>query len=154
MAKIHLLPDEIISKIAAGEVIERPASVVKELLENSLDAGAADIEIHVTDAGKTSITVKDNGSGIEHGDLKKIFSRHATSKISSIDDLYHIHSLGFRGEALYSIAAIADVQLRSSEKSQPIISASACGFRISGACRISSHRTAFRGIPGPAQGEA
>ena len=108
MPKVHILPPDIISKIAAGEVIERPASVIKELVENSLDAKATSLEVTLENAGKGFINVKDNGSGIEHGDLKKIFSRHATSKISSIDDLYHIHSLGFRGEALYSIAAIAD----------------------------------------------
>ncbi len=113
MNKVHILPSDIISKIAAGEVIERPASVVKELLENSLDAGADSIELHLKDAGKTAITIKDNGSGIGQDDLEKIFLRHATSKIQSAEDLFDIHSLGFRGEALYSVAAIADVTLQS-----------------------------------------
>jgi len=113
MSYVHVLPPEIVSKIAAGEVIERPASVVKELLENSLDAAADTIEIHLKEAGKTLIHIKDNGHGIAQDDLKKIFLRHATSKIKNINDLYAIHSLGFRGEALYSVAAIADVALRS-----------------------------------------
>ncbi|MFA5119302.1 MAG: DNA mismatch repair endonuclease MutL [Candidatus Omnitrophota bacterium] len=113
MAKIHLLPAEIISKIAAGEVIERPASVVKELLENSLDAGASCIELTLKDAGRTLIRLKDNGSGIEADDIEHIFLRHSTSKINSTDDLYRIGTLGFRGEALYSIAAISDVTVRS-----------------------------------------
>ena len=118
MANVKILPPEIVSKIAAGEVIERPASVVKELLENSLDAQANRIEIHLKQAGKTYIKIKDTGSGIEKDDIEKIFKRHSTSKIGSIDDLYNIHSLGFRGEALYSIAAIADVTLRSKTKYQ------------------------------------
>ncbi|VAX37669.1 DNA mismatch repair protein MutL [hydrothermal vent metagenome] len=113
MPQVHILPENIISKIAAGEVIERPASVVKELLENALDSGADTIEIHLQDAGKTSIHLKDNGCGIAHEDLETIFLRHATSKIQTVDDLYNIHSLGFRGEALYSIGAIADVTIRS-----------------------------------------
>jgi len=113
MANVHILPPEIISKIAAGEVIERPASVVKELIENSLDAKADSIEIHLREAGKTLIHIKDNGQGIEQEDLEKIFLRHATSKIENLDDLFAIRSLGFRGEALYSIAAIADITLRS-----------------------------------------
>lgn len=113
MSKVHLLPDDVISKIAAGEVIERPASAVKELLENSLDAQTDSLEIHLTDAGKTLIHIKDSGTGIDKEDLGKIFLRHATSKIASTDDLDHIQSLGFRGEALYSIASIADITLRS-----------------------------------------
>jgi DNA mismatch repair protein MutL len=113
MAKIHLLPAEIISKIAAGEVIERPSSVVKELLENSLDAGASSIELTLKDAGRTLIRLKDNGSGIEPDDMEHVFLRHSTSKINSTEDLYRINTLGFRGEALYSIAAISDVTVRS-----------------------------------------
>ncbi len=113
MTTVHILPPEIISKIAAGEVIERPASVVKELLENSLDANASSIEVHLKEAGKTLIHIKDNGHGIEQNDLEKIFLRHATSKIKNLDDLFAIRSLGFRGEALYSVAAIADITLRS-----------------------------------------
>ncbi|MBI3616773.1 MAG: DNA mismatch repair endonuclease MutL [Candidatus Omnitrophica bacterium] len=115
MSKVHILKEEVISKIAAGEVIERPASVIKELIENALDAGADTIEVSLQEAGKTLIKIKDNGHGIERDDLEKIFARHATSKIEKADDLYDIESLGFRGEALYSIGAIADVTLRSKE---------------------------------------
>ena len=118
MSKVHILPEEVIAKIAAGEVIERPASVVKELLENSLDAGSTSIELHLKNAGKTSIRIKDNGHGIEQEDLERIFARHATSKINSSDDLFDIHSLGFRGEALYSVASIADINLQSKTKEQ------------------------------------
>lgn len=113
MRKVHVLPPEIISKIAAGEVIERPASVIKELFENSLDAGSSSIELHLKEAGKSLIHIKDTGSGISREDIETIFQRHATSKIATIDDLFTVHSLGFRGEALYSISAISDVILRS-----------------------------------------
>ncbi|HBO97323.1 MAG TPA: DNA mismatch repair protein MutL, partial [Candidatus Omnitrophica bacterium] len=109
MSKVHILKEDVISKIAAGEVIERPASVIKELVENALDAGTSSIEVSLQEAGKTLIKIKDDGHGIEHDDLEKIFLRHATSKIEKADDLYDIQSLGFRGEALYSIGAIADV---------------------------------------------
>ncbi|HOU35728.1 MAG TPA: DNA mismatch repair endonuclease MutL [Candidatus Omnitrophota bacterium] len=118
MAKVRVLPPEIVSKIAAGEVIERPASVLKELLENSLDAGADAIEVTVGNAGKTLIHLRDNGTGIAEEDLNSLFSRHATSKISVIDDLYAISSLGFRGEALFSIAAVADVTLQTKTDAQ------------------------------------
>ncbi|MDD5730204.1 MAG: DNA mismatch repair endonuclease MutL [Candidatus Omnitrophica bacterium] len=118
MNRIQLLPPEIVSKIAAGEVVERPASVLKELLENSIDAKAGAIEVTLKDAGKTLIRVKDNGSGIPEQDIDNIFQRHATSKIQSIEDLYNINSLGFRGEALYSIGAISDVILRSRTDAQ------------------------------------
>jgi DNA mismatch repair protein MutL len=113
MSKVCILSDEVIGKIAAGEVIERPASVVKELVENSLDAGSSSIEIHLEDAGKKLIAVKDNGSGIEPDDMEKIFLRHSTSKITSVDDIGRILSFGFRGEALYSIGIISDVTLKS-----------------------------------------
>ncbi|MBF0478298.1 MAG: DNA mismatch repair endonuclease MutL [Candidatus Omnitrophica bacterium] len=113
MSKINILSPDIISKIAAGEVIERPASVIKELLENSIDAKSSYIELILEDAGKTLIHIKDNGTGIDHDDLQTIFNRHATSKIKNIDDLYAIMSLGFRGEALYSIGAVADVIMQS-----------------------------------------
>jgi len=93
MAKIHLLPPELISKIAAGEVIERPASVIKELVENSLDAKAGSIELHLTNAGKTLIRIKDNGTGIEPEDIEKVFFRHSTSKINNLRDLEEINSL-------------------------------------------------------------
>ncbi|MFH0797611.1 MAG: DNA mismatch repair endonuclease MutL [Candidatus Omnitrophota bacterium] len=116
MGKVNLLPPEVAGKIAAGEVVERPASVVKELVENSLDAGAKTLEVKVKKSGKTFIQVKDSGDGIEPDDLEKIFLRHATSKISRAEDLYTVKSLGFRGEALYSIAAVSDVTLRSRTK--------------------------------------
>ncbi len=118
MNKIHVLPQEIIAKIAAGEVIERSASVIKELVENSLDAGSTSIEVLLKGAGKTLIEIKDNGLGIDQEDMSNIFNRHATSKINTLDDLYNISSLGFRGEALYSIGAISDVTLRSKTKTQ------------------------------------
>ena len=118
MSKIQILAPEVIAKIAAGEVIERPSSVVKELLENSLDAGATALEIYLKGAGKTAIRIKDNGSGIPRADLETICSRHATSKIEKIDDLYAIGSLGFRGEALYSISAVSDLTIRSKPAEQ------------------------------------
>jgi len=118
MTKVHILPPEIISKIAAGEVIDRPASVIKELIENALDAKTKSIELHLKQAGKTSIHIKDAGHGIAQDDIENVFKRHATSKIESIDDLFNIHSLGFRGEALYSIAAISDIILRSKTSNQ------------------------------------
>lgn len=113
MGKVKLLPPDLISKIAAGEVIERPASVVKELIENSLDAGSSRIDIRIANAGKTLIRIADNGAGIDNDDLEKLFNRHATSKLHSTDELFSIGTLGFRGEALYSIAAVSDVLLRS-----------------------------------------
>ncbi len=118
MNRVHILSPDVISKIAAGEVIERPASVLKELIENSLDAGTKSIELHLKDAGKVLIDLTDNGSGIEPDDLKIVFERHSTSKIKTADDLFNIHSLGFRGEALYSVAAISDITLRSKTNNQ------------------------------------
>jgi len=110
---IQLLPDSVANQIAAGEVIQRPASVVKELVENSLDAGATEITIHLKDAGKTLVQITDNGCGMSPTDARMSFERHATSKISSANDLFSIRTMGFRGEALASIAAIADVELRT-----------------------------------------
>ena len=118
MGKVNLLPQDIVSKIAAGEVIERPASCLKELIENALDAETSRIEIHTEQSGKKLISVTDSGSGILPDDMEKIFIRHSTSKIKNLDDLDHIDSLGFRGEALYSIAAISDVILRSKVRGQ------------------------------------
>lgn len=110
---IQLLPDSVANQIAAGEVIQRPASVVKELVENALDAGASEITVHVKDAGRTLIQITDNGCGMSPTDARMAFERHATSKISSANDLFCIRTMGFRGEALASIAAIADVELRT-----------------------------------------
>ncbi len=109
MTKIILLDEETIGKIAAGEVIERPASVVKELLENSLDAGARDIRVRVSGAGKELIEVIDDGQGMSAADLGLAFKQHATSKLVDIDDLESLSTMGFRGEALSSIAAVAEV---------------------------------------------
>lgn len=111
--KILLLPDNIANQIAAGEVIQRPASAVKELLENAVDAGATEIKLFVSDAGKSLIQVIDNGSGMSETDARMSFERHATSKIKSIEDLFHIRTMGFRGEALASIAAVAQVELKT-----------------------------------------
>ncbi len=110
---IHLLPDHIANQIAAGEVIQRPASAVKELLENAVDAGATDIKLIVNDAGKSLVQIIDNGKGMSVTDARMAFERHATSKIASIEDLFHIRTMGFRGEALASIAAVAQVELRT-----------------------------------------
>lgn len=114
---IQLLPDNIANQIAAGEVIQRPASAVKELLENAVDAGATDIRLIVNDAGKALVQVIDNGNGMSETDARMCFERHATSKIKKIDDLFHIRTMGFRGEALASIAAVAQVELKSRRKS-------------------------------------
>ncbi len=110
---IKLLPDSVANQIAAGEVIQRPASAVKELLENSVDAGATEIHLVIKDAGKTLIQVTDNGCGMSAIDIRMCFERHATSKITKADDLFSIHTLGFRGEAMASIAAIAQVEIKS-----------------------------------------
>ena len=110
---IHLLPDSVANQIAAGEVIQRPASVVKELVENSVDAGAATIQVRLIDAGRTNIQVIDDGKGMSETDARMSFERHATSKIKDPADLFDLHTFGFRGEALASIAAVAQVELRT-----------------------------------------
>lgn len=112
---IQLLPDSVANQIAAGEVIQRPASVVKELVENAIDAGASQIKVNVKDAGRTLIQIIDNGCGMSDTDARMSFERHATSKIKSANDIFAIRTMGFRGEALASIAAIAEVELRTKE---------------------------------------
>lgn len=117
---IQLLPDNIANQIAAGEVIQRPASAVKELLENAVDAGATEIQLIVNDAGKALIQVIDNGKGMSETDARMSFERHATSKIKNIDDLFHIKTMGFRGEALASIAAVSQVELKTKKADESI----------------------------------
>ncbi len=112
---IRLLPDSVANQIAAGEVIQRPASVVKELVENALDAGATSIVVNIKDAGRTLIQVTDNGCGMSPTDARMSFERHATSKINHASDLFAIRTMGFRGEALASVAAIADVEMRTKQ---------------------------------------
>ena len=108
---IHLLPDSVANQIAAGEVVQRPASVVKELMENSVDAGATSVKVIVTDGGRTLVQVIDDGKGMSENDARLAFERHATSKISSAEDLFSLSTMGFRGEALASIAAVSEVEL-------------------------------------------
>ena len=110
---IHLLPDSIANQIMAGEVIQRPASVVKELVENAVDAGAGHIQVNIKDAGRTLVQVIDDGKGMSETDARMAFERHATSKISTADDLFSLHTMGFRGEALASIVAVSQVELRT-----------------------------------------
>ena len=112
---IQLLPDHVANQIAAGEVVQRPASVVKELLENAIDADATTIKLIIKDAGKTLVQVIDNGKGMSATDARLSFERHATSKIRTADDLFQLHTKGFRGEALASIAAIAHVELKTKQ---------------------------------------
>lgn len=117
---IHLLPDSIANQIAAGEVIQRPASVVKELVENSLDAGATHIQIVIKDAGRTLIQVIDNGKGMSATDARMAFERHATSKIKNADDLFSLNTMGFRGEALPSISAISTVEVKTRKEDEEV----------------------------------
>lgn len=120
MDKIQLLPDSVANQIAAGEVIQRPASVIKELVENAIDAGATRIDVLLVEAGKTSIQVIDNGIGMSVTDARLAFERHATSKIRTADDLFSLHTMGFRGEALPSIASVAQVTLKTRQADSPI----------------------------------
>src|SRR5690606_17452290 len=119
MGRIHLLDDAVINKIAAGEVVERPASVVKELVENALDAGASRVSVVLEQGGTKSIVVTDNGKGMSAEDLPKAIMRHATSKISEAADLFEIQSMGFRGEALASIGSVSHLQLSSQQEDAP-----------------------------------
>ena len=113
---IRLLPDAVANQIAAGEVIQRPASALKELMENSIDAGATTLHVIIKDAGKTYLQVVDDGMGMSEPDARMCFERHATSKISKAEDLFAIRTMGFRGEAMASIAAVAMVELKSRTK--------------------------------------
>lgn len=117
---INLLPDSVANQIAAGEVIQRPASAVKELLENSIDAQSTAIKLIIKDAGRTLIQVIDNGTGMSETDARMCFERHATSKIRSADDLFHIKTMGFRGEAMASVAAVAQVEMKSKRADDPL----------------------------------
>ena len=110
---IHLLPDNVANQIAAGEVIQRPASCLKELVENSLDAGAKHIRVIVRDAGRTLLQVVDDGKGMSPTDARMAFERHATSKIRQSSDLFQLRTMGFRGEALASICAVAHVEMQT-----------------------------------------
>ena len=123
MPVIHLLDSQIINQIAAGEVVERPSAVVKELVENSIDAGADSITVEITDGGTSLIRITDNGCGVGAEDIKNAFLRHSTSKISSVEDLHALESLGFRGEALASIASVAKVEMITKTRE------SLCGIR-------------------------
>ena len=117
---INILDDLTINKIAAGEVVERPSSVVKELLENAIDSGATQVVVDITDGGKKCIKISDNGEGILSSEVEKCFLRHATSKIKSIDDLFDLYSLGFRGEALASISAVSNIEMVTKTKEEMI----------------------------------
>lgn len=128
MGKIQVLDGETINKIAAGEVVERPSSVVKELVENAIDAGATAITIEIQDGGISFVRITDNGSGMEKEDIAMAFLRHSTSKIRSSEDLQTIHSLGFRGEALSSISAVAQVELLT----KTAHAMTGCRYRIDG----------------------
>src|SRR5438874_12792673 len=124
MGRIHVLPEHVANKIAAGEVVERPASVVKELLENSLDAEATRITIQIEAGGKKLIQITDNGYGMVRDDALLAFERHATSKIKNAEDLLNISTLGFRGEALPSIASVSRLRLETKaadESSGPVV---------------------------------
>ena len=134
MDVIQLLPDHVANQIAAGEVIQRPASVVKELVENAIDAGASTIKILIVDAGRTSIQVIDDGCGMSDTDARLSFERHATSKITRFADLATLHTMGFRGEALASIAAVAQVTLQTRRREEEL---GTC-LKIAGSSNVNS----------------
>ncbi|MEE8425372.1 MAG: DNA mismatch repair endonuclease MutL, partial [Elusimicrobiota bacterium] len=116
MPKIRPLPESVASRIAAGEVIERPASVLKELIENSIDAGAKKIQIEIRGAGRSLLRIADDGAGIDPSDCRAAFERHTTSKIRALEDIEKLSTFGFRGEALFSIAAVSKIALTSTPR--------------------------------------
>lgn len=118
--KIRLLPEVVANQIAAGEVVNRPASVVKEMMENAIDAGARTVKVNFRDGGKDLIQIVDDGSGMSPIDARMAFDRHATSKITSVEDIYALNTFGFRGEALASIAAVAQVELRTRQEGDEV----------------------------------
>src|SRR5438105_13414547 len=142
MKRIHQLPSSVVTKLAAGEVIERPASVVNELLENSVDAGSTRIDVEIEQGGAELIRVVDNGGGITPDDLPLAFASHATSKLANADDLFRISTLGFRGEALASIGGVAQVLLQSRQHEQP------CGAEFTCHGGELSPIRAWNGAPG------
>ena len=121
MPHIHVLDQITIDKIAAGQVIERPASIVKELVENAIDAGSTSVKIEIKDGGISFIRITDNGCGIPQDEVQRAFLRHSTSKIETVEDLSHIASLGFRGEALSSIAAVTRTELITRQPMQSLV---------------------------------
>ena len=146
MAKINVLSKHIAELIAAGEVVERPASVVKELMENSIDAGATSITLEIRNGGVTYIRITDNGCGIEHDDVPKAFISHATSKIADENDLNSIFTLGFRGEALASIAAVSRTEILTKAENEQTGTSYAVGGPTA---VIFSHRNAVLLLPFP-----
>src|SRR5699024_7654841 len=128
--KITQMPDVLANKIAAGEVVERPASVVKELVENSIDAGSTLVKIEIEEAGLRQVKITDDGFGMDKDDVERAFLRHATSKIRSENDLFHVRTLGFRGEALASIAAVSQLTIKTSTGAEAGILLSLDGGRI------------------------
>lgn len=152
---IRQLPDTVANQIAAGEVIQSPASVVKELVENSIDAGAKSVDIIIKDAGRTLIQIVDDGCGMSDTDARMAFEKHATSKIWKADDLFALHTMGFRGEALASIAAVSQVELRTMPKGESVgtkivINGSQVESQEPAACRAGSNmmvKNLFYNIP-------
>ncbi len=143
MAGIARLPESVANKISAGEVVQRPVSVVKELLENAIDAGADRISVIISDAGKELVRIVDNGSGMERDDALLSVERFATSKIRGVEDLEDLSSLGFRGEALASISSVSHFELRTAVEGSPL----ALSFRYEGACLLRKPRYRGSGEP-------
>ena len=141
--EIRILPSNIANVIAAGEVVERPASVVKELMENAVDAGADNIAVVISDGGRTLIQVIDNGCGMSPDEAVLCFERHATSKISTAEDLMDIHTFGFRGEALASIAAVSEVTLKTRRSEDEV----GCEVRFSDPYTVLRRRLQHRRVP-------